>query len=236
MLSYQIIAVLVSNSRILSQLKFIHRPCSSMVNLIANLICLISTLVFEKFYEKSLSALGFALSITVLFLILLVIIRPSTDLGLFGFLIGVIGSVAYNLFGLNSQTWIVVAICFPLVGFRIWLDKMWLLVSFRIRSCLGEIWLEVEEDREVESLLTDRSTDRSTGVIIEELTVAGFHLFWLYILFRANCPVRLQSISCTPSSVIGTPASLLRSCTPGPGLLIFCGSGLLVLHPKFCSF
>ncbi|GLT25568.1 hypothetical protein SLA2020_006900 [Shorea laevis] len=149
-LSYQIMAILVSNSNRLSRRPGSNpgsnpRRCGYKVNLIANLICLILTPVLEKFYEKSLSGLGFALSITVLFLILLVIIRPPTDLGLFGFLIGVILSVAYNLFGLNFQTWIVVAICFLLVGFRIWLDMNWLE--------LGGDRLEVGEDR---SPLTDR--------------------------------------------------------------------------------
>ncbi|GKV03582.1 hypothetical protein SLEP1_g15857 [Rubroshorea leprosula] len=121
-LAYQIIAILVSNSssrRLSRHLKFIHRPCGSKVNSIANRICLILAIVLEKFYEKSLGSLGFALSNTVLFLILLVIIRLSTDLGLFGFLIGVIGSVAYDLFVLKFQTWIIVAICFQLLGFRI---------------------------------------------------------------------------------------------------------------------
>ncbi|GLT25570.1 hypothetical protein SLA2020_006920 [Shorea laevis] len=208
-LSYQIIAILVSNSRRLNDLRFVHKKCGTKVNSIANLICLILAIVLEKFYEKSLSSLGFALSITVFFLILLVIIRPSTDLGLFGFLTGVIGSVAYNLFGLKFQTWIVVAICFPLFGFRFWLDKNWLEVDVgEAQPLLNR--LEVGEDQ---SQLTDRNTggriQNSKSQIIEELTVAGFHLFWVYILFRTNCQAMPKSISCPPSSVLGMLASLL---------------------------
>ncbi|GLT25569.1 hypothetical protein SLA2020_006910 [Shorea laevis] len=45
--------------------------------------------------------------------------------------------------------------------------------------------------------------------IIEELTVAGFHLFWVYILFSTNCQAMPKSISCPPSSVMGMLASLL---------------------------
>ncbi|GKV03594.1 hypothetical protein SLEP1_g15869 [Rubroshorea leprosula] len=200
-LSYQIIAILVSNSRRLNDLRFIHKKCDTKVNSIANLICLILAIVLEKFYEKSLSSLGFAFSITVFFLILLVIIRPSTDLGLFGFLIGVIGSVAYNLFGLKFQTWIVVAICFPLLVFRFWLDKNWLEMDVGEDQPLLNR-LEVGEDQ-------SQLTDRSTGGRIQNLTVAGFHLFWVYILFRTNCQAMPKSISCPPSSVMGMLASLL---------------------------
>ncbi|GLT44984.1 hypothetical protein SLA2020_188520 [Shorea laevis] len=191
-LSYQIIAILVSCSRNLSdKLDFIHKKCDPKVNSIANLICLILAIVLEKFYEKSLSSLGFAFSITVLLLILLVIIRPSTDLGLFGFLIGVIGSVAHDLFGLKFQTWIVVAICFPLLGFRFWLDKYWLESQRRSRSRRGR---------------------NHKPEIIEALMLTGFRLFWVYNLFRTNCQAIKgppKPICCTSSSVMEILACVL---------------------------
>ncbi|GLT25563.1 hypothetical protein SLA2020_006850 [Shorea laevis] len=192
-LSYQIIsAVLVSNSWRLSRHDSIHGQCGPKVNLVANLFCLILAIVLEKFYEKSLSSLGFALSIMVLFLILLVIIRPSTDLGLFGFLIGVIGSVAYNLFGYKFQTWIVVAICFLLLGFRGWLDKNWL---------------------EKEQVDHGRPGDRSSkSEIIEAVAVAGFHLFWVYNLFRTNCR-KIEGLEGPPKSIWCTSGLIMRMPT-----------------------
>ncbi|GKV03580.1 hypothetical protein SLEP1_g15854 [Rubroshorea leprosula] len=187
-LAYPIIAILVSNSSRLNGLGFIRRTCGYKVNSIVTLIWFILSIVLEKFYEKSLCSLGFTLSITVLFLILLVIIRPSTDLGLFGFLIGVIGSVALDLFGLKFQIWIVVAICFLLLVFRFWLD----------------------------SLPLDRSTGGTNQIsksqIIEELMVANFHLFWVYHLFRTNCRSKKEPpkyISCNPSSVMKMLACVL---------------------------
>ncbi|GKV12769.1 hypothetical protein SLEP1_g23880 [Rubroshorea leprosula] len=191
-LSYQSIsAVLISNLWRLSQCESIHGKCCSMLNPIANGISLILGIVLKEFYEKSLSFLGFALSITVLFLILLVIIRPPTDLGLTSFLIGVIGSVAYNLFRHKFQTWIVFAICFLLFGFKGWIDKK---------------WLEVEVDHKPRE---DRS---SKSEIIEAVVVAGFHLFWVWNLFRINClkiEVSAKSISCTLSSIMGMLAGVL---------------------------
>ncbi|GKU93329.1 hypothetical protein SLEP1_g6931 [Rubroshorea leprosula] len=225
-LSYQIMAILVSNSNRLSSPPGPNprrcgsnpRWCVFVVNLIANLICLILTPVFEKFYEKSLSSLGFALSITVLCLILRVIIRPFTDLGLFGFLIGVIVSVAYNLFGLNFQTWIVVVICFLLVGFSIWLDWKWLEVgqdrTGRVSEG-GQVQLQridrVSEGVSEEAQVQLPRTDRVSEIIelLTQLTVAGFHLFWVYILFRTNCQAMPKSISCSSSSVMEMLASLL---------------------------
>ncbi|GKV22508.1 hypothetical protein SLEP1_g32373 [Rubroshorea leprosula] len=202
-LSYQIIsAVLVSNSRRLSRRGFIHRPCGFKVNSIANLFCLLLAIVSEKLYEKSLSNLCFTLSITVLFLILLVIVQPSTDLGFFGFLTGVIGSVAYNLFGHKFQTWIVVAICFPLLAFRCWLDKHWLEVE-EYQSLLPAIGRRRRRSRR---------RRKSKSEIIEALTVMGFHLFWAYNLFRTNCRKIKgppESICCTSSSIMGMPACVL---------------------------
>ncbi|GLT51570.1 hypothetical protein SLA2020_249710 [Shorea laevis] len=191
-LSYQIIsAILISNSWRLSQCKSIHGQCSYKVNLIANGFFFIGAIVLEKFYEKSLSSLGFALGITVLFLILLVIIQPSTDLGLFGFLFGVISSVAVNLFGHKFQTWIVVAICLTLLGVRGWLEEKWLKASVEHQP---------QEDRS------------SKSKIIEAVVVASFHLFWVLNLFKINCQKikgSPKSISCTLSSLMGMQACVL---------------------------
>ncbi|GLT25572.1 hypothetical protein SLA2020_006930 [Shorea laevis] len=178
LLLYQISAILVSNSRRLSQLRFTRRRFSSKVNSIANITCLILAILFEKFYEKSLSSLCFAVSITVLFLIQLLIIRPSTDLGFFGFLIGVIGSVAYGLYGLKSGTWIVVGICSLLLSFKCWLDKN---------------WLEVEQDHSLPSTSATSSTQGSKNnqifksAINEAVIVASFSLTWMSYLFSTNC-------------------------------------------------
>ncbi|GLT40221.1 hypothetical protein SLA2020_143720 [Shorea laevis] len=196
-LSYQIIsAVLISNSWRLSQCKCIHGQCGFKVNSIANGVSLILGIGLEKLYEKSLSSLGFAflgfaLSITVLLLILLVIIQPSTDLGVISFLIGFIGSVAYNLFGHKFQTWMVAAICFLLLSFRAWLEQYWLGVRVDHKPRKG------------------RSSKSET---IEAVAVAGFHLFWVCNLFRTNCRKiggPPKSISCALSSIMGMPACLL---------------------------
>ncbi|GKV03601.1 hypothetical protein SLEP1_g15876 [Rubroshorea leprosula] len=259
-LSYQILAILVSNSNRLSRPPGSNprppgsnprppgsnpRPPGSnpsppgsnpsppgsnrhKVNLIENVICLILTPVFEKFYEKSLSSLGFALSITVLFLILLVIIRPSTDLGLFGFLIGVIGSVACNLFGLNFQIWIVMVICFLLVGFRIWLDWKWLEVGQDQLPVTGRSAEEGVPEEETKFSMISKIIELLTELtvvgfqvpkektkflkiieVLTELTVVGFHLFWVSILFRTNCQAMHKSISCSSSSVMVMLASLV---------------------------
>ncbi|GKV12765.1 hypothetical protein SLEP1_g23877 [Rubroshorea leprosula] len=195
-LSYQIIsAVLISNSWRLSQCKFIHGQCGYKLNLIANGFSFILTIVlekfYEKFYEKYLSSLGFALSITVLFLILLVIIQPSTDLGFIGFLIGAIGSVAYNLFRYKFQTWIVLGICLMLLGVRYWLE---------------EKWLKARVDHQ------PREDQSSKSEIIEAVAVVSFHLFWVLNLFRINCRKidgPPKSISCALSSIMGMLACVL---------------------------
>ncbi|GKV08480.1 hypothetical protein SLEP1_g20100 [Rubroshorea leprosula] len=70
------------------------------------------------------------------------------DLGLFSFIIGVIGSITYNCFKFTSPTWIVAFICFVLFSFKSWLDKY---------------WLELEQHQ---SLTSENTQARSTSVIL----------------------------------------------------------------------
>lgn len=125
-LIYQISALLMSHSKKLGRIEFLRRTRGFKVNLIANFTCLMLAILFEKFYEKSLGSLGVALGIAVLVLALLIVVRPSTDLGILGFILGAAGSVAYNLFGLEFRIWVFAAICFVLFGFKCWLDRNWL--------------------------------------------------------------------------------------------------------------
>ncbi|GKV41634.1 hypothetical protein SLEP1_g49140 [Rubroshorea leprosula] len=55
-----------------------------------------------------------------------VILRLPTDFGFFGFIIGVVGSITYNRFGLKFPTWIVACICYLLFCLKSWLEKHWL--------------------------------------------------------------------------------------------------------------
>ncbi|GKV41629.1 hypothetical protein SLEP1_g49135 [Rubroshorea leprosula] len=55
-----------------------------------------------------------------------VVLRPPTDLGFFGFMLGVVGSITRNEFGLKYPTWIIACFCFMMLGFKSWLDKHWL--------------------------------------------------------------------------------------------------------------
>ncbi|GLT32780.1 hypothetical protein SLA2020_074220 [Shorea laevis] len=101
---YNICAVLLFYTYRWNRLGLLRRRWGVKVNSIANLICLVLGILFQKFYEKSFAILGFALSMAILFLMLLVIIQPRTDLGFFSFQIGVTGSAAYNLFQLGLGT------------------------------------------------------------------------------------------------------------------------------------
>lgn len=183
-LFYHIIALLLSYSKHLGRLKFLKRTCGFKVNLIGNFICFLLAILFEKFYEKSSGSLGVALSAAVLFLALLVIIRPSTDLGILGFILGAAGSVAYNLFGLITfRIWVIAATCFVLFGFKCWLDHN---------------WLELDEDellRLPSTTTTTRSTVRGNHIssksnIIEALMVTGFYLDWDCYLIRDKGQVK----------------------------------------------
>ncbi|GKV00140.1 hypothetical protein SLEP1_g12882 [Rubroshorea leprosula] len=168
---------------------FSRRRCGVEVNLIANFICLILGTLLEKFYEKSLASLCFGLTMTILFLILLVIIRPRTDLGFFGFLVGATGSVAYDLFELKLGTWVVLAICFLPLAFKCWLDKHW----------LGQ---GSEEYLKRYSMSAHKSFNPVLGHVIQRidaLMVAGLYLVWAYIILSTNC---LNSESCASCSAM----------------------------------
>ncbi|GKV04773.1 hypothetical protein SLEP1_g16885 [Rubroshorea leprosula] len=183
-------AFMLCNSKRWSRLRFIRWSCGVKVNLTANIICLILGILFEKFYEMSLGSLCFGLSMAIMFLILLVIIRPRTDLGFSGFLIGAIGSVAYNLFQLKFGTWIVVAICFVLLGFKCWLDNNWLELEV-------DQWLPTT-GMERSNRGLSKSFPKSLIQRIDAVSVAGFYLVWAYNLFSTNClaHTRMKKLAC----------------------------------------
>lgn len=106
--------------------KFFHKKCGSKVNSTANIICLILGILFEKFYKQSMASLYAAFCFSIFFLIFFILLRPSTDLGFFGFILGMIGSIGYNLFEFKAGLWIVIAICFLLFWVKGWLDKNWI--------------------------------------------------------------------------------------------------------------
>lgn len=56
---------------------------------------------------------------------LLVIMRPWTDFGLFGFTMGIAVAVAYNLYGVHFPVWVVLVVCL-MYAFKCWLDQNWL--------------------------------------------------------------------------------------------------------------
>ncbi|GKV16202.1 hypothetical protein SLEP1_g54830 [Rubroshorea leprosula] len=117
---------LLRHSKPWSQFKILLGRYNCMVNSTSNFIFFIIALLFAKFYDNSLRGLSAMLCISVFLLCVLVVSRPQTDLGLFNFVIGVIGSITYNRYELNFPTWIIASICFVSFSFKNWLDKYWL--------------------------------------------------------------------------------------------------------------
>ncbi|GLT57605.1 hypothetical protein SLA2020_305660 [Shorea laevis] len=175
-----------------SRLGFLRRRCGVKVKSIANFICLIVGILLGKFYEKSLASLCFALTMTILFLILVVIIQPRTDLGFFGFLVGATGSVAYKHFQLKLGTWIVFAICFLLLAFKCWLDKHWLERE-------GEEYVKRYLPLVYEVFFFIGPSPGTVIQRIDALIVAGLYLVWAYIILSTNC---LNSKSCASCSAM----------------------------------
>lgn len=118
-------SILVYSSKSLRARVPLHRRFGFLGNLVANIALTVSAILLEKFYEKTLGGLFCALSISLLLLMLLIIVRPWTDFGLFGFIIGITMAVSYNLYGLQIPIWLVLAI-FLMYGFKCWLDQNWL--------------------------------------------------------------------------------------------------------------
>ncbi|GKV17700.1 hypothetical protein SLEP1_g28169 [Rubroshorea leprosula] len=138
---------LLKLSKLWSQLKILRR-CDCATNSISNFTFFILALVFTKFNDNSLRTLSSMLFIAIYLLCLLVVLRPRTDFGLFSFIMGVIGSIAYNHSKFTFPTWIIASICFVLFSFKSWLDKY---------------WLDLKEDQLVTSTNT---TTRSTSVFL----------------------------------------------------------------------
>ncbi|GKV37144.1 hypothetical protein SLEP1_g45205 [Rubroshorea leprosula] len=139
---------LLISSELWCQLEIFHGKCGYMANSTSNFTFFILAIVFQKFYDNSLRSLSVVLFIAIFFLCLLVVLQPRTDLGLFSFIIGVMGSITYNCFKFTTPTWIVASICFVLFSFKSWLDKY---------------WLELEQDQ---SLTSENTQTRSTSVIL----------------------------------------------------------------------
>ncbi|GKV17699.1 hypothetical protein SLEP1_g28168 [Rubroshorea leprosula] len=117
---------LLTFSKFWSQLGILHGRCDCVANSTSNFTSFILAIVFANFYNNSLRSLSCMFFIAIYLLCLLVVLRPRTDLGLFSFIIGVIGSITYNHFKFTSPTWIIASICFVLFSFKSWLDKYWL--------------------------------------------------------------------------------------------------------------
>ncbi|GKV17717.1 hypothetical protein SLEP1_g28184 [Rubroshorea leprosula] len=113
-------------SKLWSELRILRGSCGCTTNSTSNFTLFILALLFAKFYDNSLRSLSSMLCIAVFFLSLLVVLRPQTDLGLFSFIIGVIGSITYNCYEFKFPTWIIAFICFVLFSFKSWIDKYWL--------------------------------------------------------------------------------------------------------------
>ncbi|GKV17702.1 hypothetical protein SLEP1_g28171 [Rubroshorea leprosula] len=117
---------LLIRSKLWSQLGILRGRCVCVANSTSNFTFFILAIFFAKFYDNSLRTISVLLFIAVFFLCLLVVLRPRIDLGLFSFIIGVIGSITYNCFEFKFTTWIIASICFVLFSFKSWLDKYWL--------------------------------------------------------------------------------------------------------------
>ncbi|GKV17696.1 hypothetical protein SLEP1_g28165 [Rubroshorea leprosula] len=151
---------LLTNSEFWSQLGILRGRCGCVANLTSNFTFFILAIVFAKSYYNSLRSLIFMFFIVIYLLCLLVVLRPRTDFGLFGFIIGVVGSISYNNFQFTSPTWIIASICFVLFSFKSWLD---------------EYWLDLEQDQ---SLSSTNTTARSTFILLTTtMRIAGavFH-------------------------------------------------------------
>ncbi|GLT63147.1 hypothetical protein SLA2020_357300 [Shorea laevis] len=107
-------------------LEILSRRWACTSNSTLNFTCFILAICFENFYDNSLRNIGAAFCMAVFILSLLVVLRPRIDLGFFGFMLGVVGSMTYSHFGLKYPTWIISCICFVMFGFKSWLDKHWL--------------------------------------------------------------------------------------------------------------
>lgn len=119
-------AAFISLSPLLTKNRIsLHQRYGFKGNIVANTVLTVLAILLEKFYEKSLGGLFCAFSFALLILMLLVIIRPWTDFGLFGFTMGVAVAVAYNLYGLDIPTWVILTV-FLMYAFKCWLDQNWL--------------------------------------------------------------------------------------------------------------
>ncbi|GLT31357.1 hypothetical protein SLA2020_060990 [Shorea laevis] len=95
---------LLTHSKHWSQFKILHGRCSCVINSTSNFILFIIALPFANFYDNSLRGLSAMLCISVFLLCVLVVLRSQIDLGLFSFIIGVIGSITYNRYELKFPT------------------------------------------------------------------------------------------------------------------------------------
>ncbi|GKV17710.1 hypothetical protein SLEP1_g28178 [Rubroshorea leprosula] len=154
---------LLTNSKPWSQLGILHGRCVCVANSTSNFTFFILAIVFAKFYDDSLRTISVLLFIAVFVLCLLVVLRPRTDLGLFSFIIGVIGSITYNRFEFTFTTWIIASICFILFSFKSWLDKY---------------WLDLQQDPSI------NTTVESTGISMI-LILVGLHVAQSFIICSA---------------------------------------------------
>ncbi|GKV41628.1 hypothetical protein SLEP1_g49134 [Rubroshorea leprosula] len=107
-------------------LEILSRRWGCTSNSTLNSTCFFLAICFENFYDNSLRNIGAAFCMAVFILSLHVVLRPRIDIGFFGLMLGVVGSMTYSHFGLKYPTWIISCICFVMIGFKSWLDKHWL--------------------------------------------------------------------------------------------------------------
>ncbi|GKV17692.1 hypothetical protein SLEP1_g28161 [Rubroshorea leprosula] len=117
---------ILDNPKLWRELRILRGSCDCTTNSTSNFTFFILALLFARFCVNSLRSLSSMLCIAVYFLCVLVVVRPRTDFGFFNFIIGVIGSITYNLYKLKFPTWIIASTCFVLLSSKSWMDKYWL--------------------------------------------------------------------------------------------------------------
>lgn len=115
-LFYHVSALLLPYSKHLSGCRFLCCTYGFQVNSIATFTCYTLGIRSDKLFEKSLGSLIVTLSTAaVLFLVLLVIVRPRTDLGF---------PPCLQSIWTQFRVWVVGAICFVIFGFKCWLVRL----------------------------------------------------------------------------------------------------------------
>lgn len=185
------IAFIILTGQILSQPRFrSNRPYQFKPRSSVFLGFLIG-MNFGDLFEISLFSFCTLLSISVLFLSVLIITK-KIDHGLFGFLTGTVFWIGINFFEPLFIFCVVVAICIFALGFKFWLDLN---------------WLGAEEDHDQPAITSVQNPDQKVHTLPTlifllhwALPFLIFVLQWDRDLFRTKCQISTQpirSISCS---------------------------------------